>query len=127
MVTREEASRWLAAYGRAWQTGDAQRILALFTDDASHRETPFDAPMIGHDAIRHYWLDQPAKHRDVHFSFEIWTVVGDQCFSHWNCRFVKEDRRLELDGAFRLIFQRSTREGPLCRTLEEWWHQRQTS
>jgi ketosteroid isomerase-like protein len=127
MIRRKDASRWLEAYGGAWETGDADGILTLFSKDASYRETPFDPPMIGHDAIRAYWLDEPAKHREVHFTFEIWAVVGDQCFSNLHCRFRKEDRSLELDGAFRLVCQQDPGGPLLCRVLEEWWHQRLTA
>ncbi|MEM7025643.1 MAG: nuclear transport factor 2 family protein [Pseudomonadota bacterium] len=125
-VTIEEATRWHQDYGRAWETGDADLIVTLFTENASYRETPFDVPMIGHEAIRAYWLDQPGNHRDVHFTFEIWGVVGDQCFSHWHTRFEKDHRKRELDGAFRLIFQQAPGGALKCRILEEWWHQRQT-
>ncbi|MEM7025697.1 MAG: nuclear transport factor 2 family protein [Pseudomonadota bacterium] len=127
VITEQEAAGWLQDYGRAWETADAELIVSLFTRDASYRETPFDAAMIGHDAIKRYWIDQPSNHQDVRFSFEILAVVGNQCFSHWNTKFSKGGRKLELDGAFRLIFERQP-DGPLlCRTLEEWWHQREAA
>ena len=125
MFTEEEAVRWLRDYGRAWETADADLIVTLFTEDASYRETPFDAAMIGHDAIKRYWIDQPTNHEDVRFSFEILAVSDDQCFSQWNSKFTKNGRKLELDGMFRLIFKREPGGTLVCRTLEEWWHQRE--
>lgn len=124
ILTEAEASSWLQSYGLAWEKGDADAIVALFTEDASYRETPFHAPMIGHDAIRQYWLTNPAMHQDVKFAFAIWTIVEDQCFAHWTSNFVKDDRKIELDGAFRLVFDRNPGNRALCHTLEEWWHKR---
>ncbi len=124
VITLAAASHWLQTYGRAWETGDADLILTLFTQDASYRETPFDAPMVGHGAIKQYWQDQPGNHRDVKFTYEIWAIAGDQCFSNWTSKFIKGDRRIELDGAFRLIFRQDVQRGPLCHVLEEWWHEK---
>ena len=127
VITEAEATSWLERYGRAWENGDAEAILELFSEDGSYRVTPFETPMVGHDAIRTYWLENPGTHIGVQFSFRVWAIIGDQCFAHWTSKFVKGDRRLELDGAFRLIFGRDSKRGPLCHALEEWWHERESS
>lgn len=121
-ISEAEATSWLERYGLAWEEGDADGILELFSADASYRETPFDAPMIGHQAIKQYWSENPGTHEDVVFSFEIWAIAGNQCFSNWASRFVKGDRKFELDGAFRLVFEHDSSQRLVCRTLEEWWH-----
>ena len=43
---------WIEAYGRAWETGDADLMFSLFTEDANHRSSPSREPFRGHDEIR---------------------------------------------------------------------------
>ncbi len=100
-LTRDEANIWLERYGRAWETGDAEGILELFTIDASYDETPFATNLRGHDEIRQYWLDNATHGQtDIAFGFEIWAVTDNQCLSHWTARFkqVDDGRTVELDG-----------------------------
>ena len=42
---------WLDRYKQAWEARDAALAGALFTEDASYHEMPFDAPMQGRAAI----------------------------------------------------------------------------
>ena len=46
---------WLARYRRAWIERDADAASRLFTEDATYREQPFQAPFVGRAAIRDYW------------------------------------------------------------------------
>ena len=126
-IAEEQASAWLQEYGAAWEHGDADRIVELFAANGSYRVTPFDSPLVGHDAIRQYWLENPATHVNVEFSFEIVTLVETQCFCTWASKFIKGDRQLELRGLFRLIFQQHRTKGLLCETLQEWWHERSSA
>ena len=126
-VTLEEATNWLERYGQAWETGDAEGILDLFTENASYDETPFETNMVGHDEIRQYWLDNATNGQtDIEFGFDIWAVVDDQCLSHWTAKFrqVDDGKTVELDGAFRLVFERLPSGQIVCNALQEWWHER---
>ena len=49
--------RWVARYEAAWHAGDLDAVETLFTEGAHYRKSPYENPMIGHDAIRDYWLD----------------------------------------------------------------------
>lgn len=40
-------SDWITAYGRAWETGDQELMLSLFTEDASYRSSPL-LGLLGH-------------------------------------------------------------------------------
>lgn len=126
-LTKDEATAWLERYGRAWESGDAEGVLRLFTPDATYDETPFATNLRGHDEIRRYWLDNATHGQtDIVFGFEIWAVVDNQCLSHWTARFrqVEDGRTVELDGAFRLLFERGPSGEILCNALQEWWHER---
>ena len=41
-MTKQDVQDWLDEYGRAWVDGDPDQVVALFSDTAAYRETPFD-------------------------------------------------------------------------------------
>ena len=126
-MTEEDVQDWLDEYGRAWVDGDPGRVVMLFSETATYRETPFDDPMRGRDGIREYWQKNAADaQEDVEFESQVWAVKGDTAIAGWQARFVEKATggRVELDGTFRLVFSRE--QGFLeCTSLEEWWHSRE--
>jgi nuclear transport factor 2 (NTF2) superfamily protein len=110
---------WLSRYGRAWETADPDAAAALFTEDATYRETPFDEVMEGREAIRRYWQEIPDTQRDISFGWEI--VGTDPVVVRWRAGYlrVRDGSRIELDGMFLLDFDESS---GLCRTLREGGH-----
>ena len=61
------AGTMLETFGRAWATFDGDLIVSMFTDDAEYHADPFAPPMVGHNAIRAYWLDGSRTTGDVEF------------------------------------------------------------
>jgi ketosteroid isomerase-like protein len=51
-------SSWISAYEAAWRTEDTATLRELFTADATYQAAPFDEPLVGLDAIAHFWEDQ---------------------------------------------------------------------
>jgi len=49
--------RWVAGYERAWRAGDLDGVEVLFTEDARYRASPYEASLVGHEAIKGYWLE----------------------------------------------------------------------
>jgi len=45
------------AYAKEWIEGDAEGVMALFTDDATLVPHHGDAPIEGHNAIREFWFN----------------------------------------------------------------------
>ena len=128
MMERVEVQAWLNAYGDAWERGDPQALVALFTADARYQETPFEPPMIGTEAIGAYWKAGAGEGQtDVTFQSQLLAVEGDAAFATWQAKFrrVPTGALVELDGAFHLHF--ADRQARLrCRALKEWWHRRET-
>jgi ketosteroid isomerase-like protein len=56
-VTREDVTRWLAAYVEAWKTYDRDQVEALFAEDISYRYHPYDDPIEGRDTVVQSWLE----------------------------------------------------------------------
>jgi ketosteroid isomerase-like protein len=125
MISPEAFADWLRRYGEAWTAGDPVAAVALFTDDATYHETPFDPPMVGSEAIRRYWTEGARDgQRDVRFAAQPFAVTGDSGHALWQASFVRVSSGafVELDGA---LAARLAADGR-CREFREWWHRRET-
>ena len=112
---------WLRKYGDAWEKGDPGATETLFTSDAQYYETPFDAPMIGLDAIYKYWQDNAGLgQKEVHFSYEALAVHKNVGVAHWRANFIRlaSGNRVTLDGIFKVEFSDKGK----CQIFHEWWH-----
>ena len=58
MLAKTTVINAVSEYGAAWTTQDADRIAALFTEDAVYVERAFDrnGTFVGREQIREYWL-----------------------------------------------------------------------
>jgi len=57
-MNKAEVDRWLASYVEAWRTYDRDMIGALFAEDISYRFHPYDAPIVGRDAVVAAWVGE---------------------------------------------------------------------
>jgi ketosteroid isomerase-like protein len=55
MTDRAMVRRWLAAYEAAWRAAGTEALAGIFTDDASYRQSPYQEPVVGLDAISRMW------------------------------------------------------------------------
>ncbi len=120
--------QWLDLYGAAWERGDPDELVCLFSQTAVYRETPFDDPMVGSAVIRQYWQEGAADAQEnVKFTSQVWTVDGSKAVAGWQASFTRipSGQTVELDGVFRLEF-RETGSEIKCIRLEEWWHRRES-
>jgi uncharacterized protein (TIGR02246 family) len=124
VISQQEASAWIAAYGKAWTTQDVEGVARLFTEDATYRERHFRPALEGRDAIRDYWqlMVHDLQH-DIGFEVHQVVVAGEQAFAHWTAHFAWRPINgvLELDAFCRLTFAAESEGGlRLCSTFEEW-------
>ena len=124
MISDSEVGDWIAAYGNAWVTQNPDKIVRLFTDDATYQERRFRTPIAGIEAIRSYWQDLVHDlQRDIHFEPVQIATAGDQAFVHWTAHFTWRPINgiLELDAVSRITFSPGTRDGlRLATAFEEW-------
>jgi ketosteroid isomerase-like protein len=120
-VTYAEAGALLAALGRARTTFDGDGLVALFSADAEYHEGPFGPPIVGHNALRAYWLALAARQDQVEFTIERHLVSGDTIVAIWHLSYVlREDGdRRRASGVMVL----DTSHGLIGR-LREWSHER---
>jgi len=125
-MTRREFEAWLTAYGRAWEAGDADAAVRLFSTRCRYYETPYGAPLTGRNAIHRYWTEGARDGQTgVHFSARVISFAQDTGYAHWQAEFqrVPSGRQVELDGILCAEFDASMR----CAVFREWWHRHETT
>ena len=53
----DAVGRWVKEYERAWRECDAPAVRDLFTEDAHYLTSPYEKPLVGHEAIEDFWND----------------------------------------------------------------------
>ncbi|MFY9916696.1 MAG: nuclear transport factor 2 family protein [Nocardioidaceae bacterium] len=56
-MTRDEVMLWVEAYERAWRSQDVEAVERLFTPSAAYLRSPYDHPLVGHQSIQEFWVD----------------------------------------------------------------------
>jgi hypothetical protein len=113
---------WLQRFARAWEERDPDGAAALFSEHGSYRETPFDEPLRGAEAIRAYWTNLPPARSDIRFAYELLAVTEQWGIAHWHGSYTPVDRatRRELDGILLLSLDDEGR----CEDFREWSNRR---
>ena len=111
-------AEWIDGYRAAWETRDPDAAAALFTEDASYRDTPYSEPALGRDGVRDYWAGVTTTQEDVEFLSGAPVVEGDRAAVEWWVTMLNGGAEVTLAGEFLLRFD----ENGLCRELREYWH-----
>jgi len=118
MVTTEQVQQWLNDYRTAWETRDADAAAALFTDDATYREQPYEEPYRGREGVHAYWTRVTATQSDIRFRTGEVIAAGPRAAVEWWVTLRNDGAEVTLAGEFFLEFD----GGGLVRHLREYWH-----
>jgi SnoaL-like domain len=111
-------TQWLAGYRQAWIDRNADAASALFTEDATYAEQPYQDAFVGRKGVRDYWAGVTATQSAIEIKFGQPLTVGDQTAVEWWTTLSNAGVPITLAGCFLLRFNA---EG-LCRSLREYWH-----
>ncbi len=67
-MERHAVEHWIAGYERAWRTPGTDSLRMLFTSDITYVPSPWAEPVVGLDALAHYW-EAERDGPDEEFSF----------------------------------------------------------
>ena len=109
---------WLGAYRQAWITRDADAAAALFTQDATYAEQPFQDAFVGAKGVREYWARVTATQSNVDLKYGTPITVGNRTAVEWWATLTNGGVPVTLAGSFMLTFDASGR----CEALREYWH-----
>ena len=119
-LTESILDDWLKGYEEAWETLDADRAAALFTQNATYQDDPYSEPYQGREGIHEYWSTVTSDQKDVDFTYKVLAVEDNTGIAQWHSEFKQKSTGSDiiLDGIFVLEFS----PGSLCQSLREWWH-----
>ncbi|AQT79899.1 hypothetical protein B1R94_12410 [Mycolicibacterium litorale] len=104
-VSVDNVQDWLEGFGRVWRDRDAQGAAALFTDDASYRNSPFlGEPFVGRHAIEGFWRAAVADVADVHFRYGAPVIEGNRVGVEWWTTLTSAGQPYTLAGNLLLTF-----------------------
>jgi uncharacterized protein (TIGR02246 family) len=109
---------WIEGYRGAWEAGDAELVLSLFTQDAKYRSNPFEEPHVGREGIRAYWEGVTSRQRDARVTMGRPFVDGNRVAVEWWTTMVSEGEEVTLTGCLLLRFEPDGR----CSDLREYWN-----
>jgi steroid delta-isomerase-like uncharacterized protein len=79
-----DTARLLESYYAAWCSHDADRIIAVFTDDCVYEDIPHNAVSKGKEEFRKKFLDSTfAEIPDFKVELEFFFVAGDWICHEW--------------------------------------------
>jgi len=116
VTDRATVSRWLAGYEAAWRAPGTEGLAGLFTGDASYRQSPYEPPVTGLDAIRRMWEEERESPDEVFtLATDILAVDGAVAVVRAEVLYGDPPRQEYRD----LWVIRLTDNG-LCTWFEEW-------
>jgi hypothetical protein len=119
----ETFGRWLETLKQAWEERDPQAAVNLFSTDAVYRETPFEEPMRGRQAILEYWSHVPKTQDHVKFDYQMLEVSEERGIARWQASFqrIPTKTHVKLDGI--MVVQLNAENQ--CVLFEERWRRQE--
>jgi ketosteroid isomerase-like protein len=116
VTDRATLSRWLGGYEAAWRAPGTDRLMGLFTDDATYLQSPYEQPVAGLDAIRRMWDEQREGPGEVFtLATEILAVDGPTAVVRAEVHYGDPPRQ-----EYRDLWVIRLREDGRCTWFEEW-------
>jgi hypothetical protein len=116
MTDRAMVRRWLAAYEAAWRTPGTRGLTEIFTDDASYRQSPYQEPVAGLDAISRMWDDERVGPDEVFtIATDILAVDGPTAVVRVGVRYGGPPRQ-----EYRDLWIMQLGDDGRCNRFEEW-------
>jgi ketosteroid isomerase-like protein len=117
-MKKEDISKWVGGYLKAWNSNDPEDIRSLFAQDAVYYTGPFDTPWEGRESILKNWLAKKDEPGSFTFRYEVLAVSGSLGVVRGWTTYLENDAdysniwtiRLDADGR--------------CEEFTEWWMRR---
>jgi ketosteroid isomerase-like protein len=116
MTDRAMVRRWLAEYEAAWRAPGTEALAVIFTDDAGYRQSPYQEPVAGLDAIRRMWDDEREG------PDEVFTIATDILAIDGPIAVVRAEVRYgnPLRQEYRDLWIMQLGDDGRCNWFEEW-------
>jgi ketosteroid isomerase-like protein len=120
-MDEQRLESWLDAYGRAWETRDADAAAKLFTEEGIYAWGPFHEPIRGPEAIHEAWVNATARQDQLRFGYEVLAMTEDGGIARWWASMFALPSRTptRMEG----IFLVSLADDGRCEVFREWWNE----
>ena len=115
MTDRALVSRWIAGYEAAWRSAGTGHLAELFTSDVVYRQSPYEAPVIGLEAVGRMWdAERDGPDEGFTLATDVLAVDGDTAVVRAEVRYAQPEQEyrdlwiIRLGGDGR------------CSSFEEW-------
>lgn len=108
-------------FGRGWEKGDVETLVAVFDPAATLLEGPFGTQLTGLDEIRAYWKDIPLNHAEVRFRYGEIFVAGPWFAVEFKCTYRRRRTGEWVEVAGALFCE--TKDGKLSE-MRMYWERR---
>lgn len=118
-MSKEQVSKLISVYGKAWETSDANLILTIFTPDAAYADRWYQEPHRGHAGIKKYWEDKViGEQRNIRFTPLNTYVDGSTATVEFEAEFddIKRTVHILMRGVLLLELEREK-----IKSLREYW------
>lgn len=119
LVKRDVVQKVLQTYRDAWVDQDSEKILTIFTPDATYHERPLCEPYRGHEDIAQYWKEKVVRGQSrIEFRLLNTYIDGSTVIAEWEASFddlVRSVRKHIIEVAI-LEFR-----GDRIASLREYW------
>jgi hypothetical protein len=76
-MERHVVERWVAGYERAWRTPGTDALNMLFTPTISYVPSPWAEPVVGLDALAHFWeAERDGPDEEFNLQSEVIAIEG---------------------------------------------------
>lgn len=99
-ITRDQAARFVQAYGRTWESWDFDGFVDLFTDDVIYVEHPTDETIIGRDQMQNYIRAEHDYQGIATVLMGSPIVEGCQVVAEFWATMTKDEQQRTLIGCF---------------------------
>jgi hypothetical protein len=113
---RSDVEAWLVAYERAWRAPGTSSLRELFASDATYRQSPYEEPLSGLDAIADMW-EAEREGPDERFAMDSTIVAVED-----RVAVVQVEVRYESSypREYRDLWVMRFADDGRCATFEEW-------
>ncbi len=120
MTNKAEVGKLLKIYKEAWEKRDTEKILRIFTKDATYQERPIDKPFVGHKGIKKYWTDKVVgEQENIRFKLKKIYVDGNNAVAEWEAKFHDVKRKVKIHLFVVAILE--IKNGKI-KSLRGYWH-----
>jgi len=98
-VSYAAAGEWLEAFAQARRDDDGDRLMALLGADAEVQPDPFEAPLVGQNAIRAYFGGLSEQQTQLDLTIERHWASGSTILATWHASYVRRPDRAHIRQA----------------------------